>query len=94
MKRLITFLIILTVLFIAVLVAGPFYTLNEGEQAVVVRLGQIVAVQQDAGLHVKSPFLDDVIKYPKKIMSWDGEKQRIPTKEKAGRFLRTTSSSF
>jgi membrane protease subunit HflC len=81
MKRLITFLIILTVLFIAVLVAGPFYTLNEGEQAVVVRLGQIVAVQQDAGLHVKSPFLDDVIKYPKKIMSWDGEKQRIPTKE-------------
>ncbi|AEJ19341.1 protease modulator HflC [Gracilinema caldarium] len=81
MKRLITFLVIIAVILIAVLVAGPFYTLNEGEQAVVVRLGQIIAVQQDAGLHVKSPFLDDVIKYPKKIMSWDGEKQRIPTKE-------------
>lgn len=81
MKRLITVLVVLAVLLIAVLVAGPFYTLNEGEQAVVVRLGQIVDVKQDAGLHIKSPFLDDVIKYPKKIMSWDGEKQRIPTKE-------------
>lgn len=81
MKRLITVLVVLAVLLIAVLVAGPFYTLNEGEQAVVVRLGQIVDVKQDAGLHIKTPFLDDVIKYPKKIMSWDGEKQRIPTKE-------------
>jgi len=81
MKRIISILVILAVLLIAVLVAGPFYTLDEGEQAVVVRLGQIVAVQQEAGLHFKSPFLDDVIKYPKKILSWDGEKQRIPTKE-------------
>jgi membrane protease subunit HflC len=81
MKRVITLLVILAVLLIAVLVAGPFYILNEGEQAVVVQLGQIVAVKQDAGLHFKTPFLDDVIKYPKMIMSWDGEKQRIPTKE-------------
>lgn len=81
MKRLITILIVLAVIVIAVLVAGPFYTLTEGEQAVVVRLGQIIAVKQEAGLHVKTPFLDNVIKYPKRIMSWDGEKQRIPTKE-------------
>ncbi|WP_304221759.1 protease modulator HflC [Gracilinema caldarium] len=81
MKRLISILVVIAVLFIAILVAGPFYTLDEGEQAVVVRLGQIVEVKKDAGLHLKTPFLDDVIKYPKKIMSWDGEKQRIPTKE-------------
>ncbi len=81
MKRPITILVVIAVLFIAILVAGPFYTLDEGEQAVIVRLGQIVEVKKDAGLHLKTPFLDDVIKYPKKIMSWDGEKQRIPTKE-------------
>ncbi|MCA1951141.1 MAG: protease modulator HflC [Treponema sp.] len=81
MKRLISILVVIAVLLIAVLVAGPFYTLDEGEQAVIVRLGQIVEVKKDAGLHLKTPFLDDVIKYPKKIMSWDGEKQRIPTKE-------------
>lgn len=81
MKRFITLLVILGILILAVLVVGPFYTLDEGEQAVVVRLGQIIAVKQDAGLHLKTPFLDDVITYPKKIMSWDGEKQRIPTKE-------------
>lgn len=81
MKRFITLFVILGILILAVLVVGPFYTLDEGEQAVVVRLGQIIAVKQDAGLHLKTPFLDDVIKYPKKIMSWDGEKQRIPTKE-------------
>ncbi|MFQ3547705.1 MAG: protease modulator HflC [Termitinemataceae bacterium] len=81
MKRLITLLIIILVLGIGFLITGPFYTLTEGEQAVVIRLGQIVDVKQTAGLHFKSPFLDDVIKYPRRIMSWDGEKQRIPTKE-------------
>jgi len=91
MKRLVTILVILAVILIAVLVAGPFYILNEGEQAVVVRLGQIIQVKQDAGLYIKTPFLDDVVKYPKKITSWNGEKQRIPTKENQFIWVDTTA---
>ncbi len=91
MKRVLIALAIAAAVVIGVLAAGPFYTVDEGELAVVVRLGQIVAVQNQAGLHVKSPFLDDVVKYPKRIMSWDGERQRIPTKENQFIWVDTTA---
>ncbi len=91
MKRVLIGLAIAAAVVVGVLAAGPFYTVDEGELAVVVRLGQIVAVQNQAGLHVKSPFLDDVVKYPKRIMSWDGERQRIPTKENQFIWVDTTA---
>jgi membrane protease subunit HflC len=31
---------------------------------------------------VKVPFIDDVVRYPKRIMAWDGEQKSMPTKEK------------
>ena len=82
MKKLITFIVVLAIILIAVLVIGPFYVLDEGEQAVIVQLGRITEVITKAGLHVKVPFIDDVVRYPKKIMSWDGEQKGIPTREK------------
>lgn len=81
MKRVVGVLIALAVIIIAVLLAGPLFTIDEGEQAVVVRFGELVKVHTEAGLQFKSPFIDNVVKYPKRIMSWDGEKQRIPTRE-------------
>jgi membrane protease subunit HflC len=66
---------------ILVLIIGPFYIVNEGEQAVIVRFGQIIGTQMTAGLKLRSPFIDVVVKYPKKVMPWDGEPQRIQTKE-------------
>ena len=91
MKRALIVLAVIAAIVAGLLVTGPLYTLNEGELAVVVRLGQIVAVQNEAGLHVKSPFLDDVVKYPKRILSWDGERQRIPTKENQFIWVDTTA---
>jgi HflC protein len=70
---------------------GPLFVLNEGEQAVVVRFGKIVAVHTEAGLKWRSPFVDTVMKYPKKLMSWDGEPQRIPTKENQFIYVDTTA---
>jgi len=74
-----------------IVVFGPFFVLSEGEQAVVVRFGKIVAVHTEAGLKWRSPFVDTVIKYPKKLMSWDGEPQRIPTKENQFIYVDTTA---
>ena len=70
--------IVLAVVFVAL---GPFYVLNEGEQAVVVRLGKIVTTETSAGLKMRSPFLDNVVRYPTKILPWDGASERIQTKE-------------
>jgi len=82
MKKLLKILIILAVIIIAVFIMGPFFVINEGEQAVIVQMGKITETITNAGLHVKIPFIDDVVKYPKKIMSWNGEQKSIPTREK------------
>jgi len=81
MKKTLIILGIVVFVVAAVLVAGPFFVLDEGEQAVVVRFGKIVRTHTEAGIKVRTPFVDIVNKYPKKILAWDGEKQRIPTKE-------------
>lgn len=61
------------------LMLGPFYILEEGQQAVVTRFGKIVNNSEDAGLKFKVPILDQVHKYSKRVLSWDGEAQRLPT---------------
>jgi len=81
MKKLIIALVVVVAIAVAFVAVGPFYVLEEGEQAVAVRLGKIVSVQTEAGLKMKTPFLDSIVRFPKKVMPWDGEPQRIPTKE-------------
>ena len=82
MKKVLTTIVVIAVIVIGIMVAGPFYVIEEGEQAVIVQMGRIVGVRTEAGLHLKAPFIDDVVRYPKRIMAWDGEQKSIPTKEK------------
>jgi modulator of FtsH protease HflC len=91
MKKLLTVLISIVVILIIVFIAGPFYILNEGEQAVITRFGAVVNTQTEAGLKVKVPFVDNVVKYSKKVLSWDGDSQRIPTKENQFIWVDTTA---
>jgi modulator of FtsH protease HflC len=91
MKRLLVIGGIVLAAALLVLILGPFYTVNEGEQALVVRFGQIISTQRTAGLKLRSPFIDGVVKYPKKVMPWDGEPQRIQTKENQFIWVDTTA---
>ncbi|MDC7246422.1 MAG: protease modulator HflC [Sphaerochaetaceae bacterium] len=91
MKKLITTGVIILVLIIIFLLLGPFFILQEGELAVVTRFGRIVNTYEDAGLKIRVPVVDNVIKYPKMIMSWDGDAQRIPTKENQFIWVDTTA---
>ena len=81
MNKVIRNIVIILVVVIIIFAAGPFYVLNEGEQAVITRFGAITHTVTDAGLKFKMPFVDSVTKYPKKLLSWDGDAQRIPTAE-------------
>lgn len=76
---------------IILLMANPLYIINEGDQVVVTRFGEIVNSSSEAGLHLRMPFIDSVITYPKKVMSLDGDSQRIPTKENQFIIVDTTS---
>lgn len=81
MKKLITTLVVIVVLLVVLVALGPFYIIEEGQQAVVTRFGKIVATDTEPGLKLKVPVIDDVVRYSNKILSWDGEAQRIPTAE-------------
>jgi membrane protease subunit HflC len=67
---------------VIVLASKPLYVIDEGEQAVIVRMGALVDVVEDAGLHIKIPAIDTVVRYPKRIMAWEGEQKSMPTREK------------
>jgi membrane protease subunit HflC len=82
MKKIFTTVVVIFVIFIGVVVAGPFFVINEGEQAVIVQFGRITNVVTEAGLKLKIPFIDEVRRYPKKIMAWDGERRIVPTAER------------
>ena len=90
-KAQITILVVVVLAVIFIVAFGPLFVVQEGEQVVVVRFGKIVATHTDAGLKWRSPFIDTVIKYPKKLLSWDGEPQRIPTKENQFIYVDTTA---
>jgi len=91
MKKLITAAVVLAVLLIIIVLLGPFYIVQEGELAVITRFGKIVDTKLEAGLKFKMPLVDTVVRYPKKILSWDGDPQRIPTKENQFIWVDTTA---
>ncbi|NCN05147.1 MAG: protease modulator HflC [Spirochaetales bacterium] len=70
---------------------GPFYIVREGTQAVVVRFGEVIDVTTEPGLHFKIPVIDEVVMYSARVLSWDGEAQRIPTSEQQFIWVDTTA---
>jgi modulator of FtsH protease HflC len=91
MRKLVTTLVVIAVIGIIFVMLGPFYVVQEGEQAVVTRFGEIVDSTTTAGLKFKTPVIDTVVKYPKKILSWDGDARRIPTQENQFIWVDTTA---
>jgi membrane protease subunit HflC len=91
MRNTIIILIAVGVVLLVVALLGPYYIVTEGEQAVVVQFGKIVRVETDAGLKYKVPFVESVVKYSKKVQSWDGDAQRIPTSENQFIWVDTTA---
>lgn len=75
----------------AFFLTGPFFVVNEGEQAIVIRFGQIVKSCTQAGLYAKIPFSDTVTVYPARILSLEGDQERIPTQENQFIIVDTTS---
>lgn len=82
---------ILVVLGFIVYISGPIFIIHEGEQGVITRFGQVVGVETRAGLKFKVPFIDQLTRYSKKILSWDGDPRRVPTLEQQFIWVDTTA---
>jgi len=91
MKKILVGLAIAVVAIIAISILKPWFVLVEGEQAVVLKFGEIVRVVKDAGLKLKVPFIETVDRYSKKVQSWDGAATRLPTAENQFIWVDTTA---
>jgi membrane protease subunit HflC len=79
-------LITIVVIFVLLFLLGPYFIVEEGDQAIVIRFGKVIRTETEAGLKIKMPMVDRVHYYPKKIQSWDGNSHEFPTKE--NRYIR------
>jgi membrane protease subunit HflC len=84
-------LLALAVIAIVLLVASTF-TIDETELAVVTQFGNPVGEPaREPGLHFKMPFVQDVRRFEKRILEWEGDENRIPTKEERFIWVDTTA---
>jgi len=91
MRKLKIYSIIIIALIVVFVLMGPYFIIQEGELAVVKRFDKIVRTEITAGLKLKIPFIDKISKFPKKIQSWDGEAQIVPTQENQFIWVDTTA---
>lgn len=83
-------LILILLLFLGF--SGAFYTLEEGQQAVIVQFGRPVGEPvTEAGLHFKLPFVQGVRRFEKRLLIWDGDPNQIPTKGREFIWVDTTA---
>ncbi|HBR94518.1 MAG TPA: protease modulator HflC [Opitutae bacterium] len=71
------------ILLIAIVIGlrASIYILDEAEQAVIVQLGAPVGEPVTTpGLHFKTPFIQEVRRFDKRVLSWDGDPNQIPTR--------------
>ena len=72
---------VLPVLVAIVLLYASMYTLDEVEQAIVLQFGRPVGDPvMTPGLHFKLPFIQEVRRFDKRLLSWDGDPNQIPTR--------------
>ena len=85
-------LAIILLIVVASVVWSGFYILPEGYQAVITQFGKPVGQPiTEAGLQFKTPFLQEVAYFDKKILIWDGAPNQIPTNDKTYVFLDVTA---
>jgi modulator of FtsH protease HflC len=79
-----THIALLAVAFFAFLVlSGAFYTVPQTEQVIITQFGKPTGGPiTSAGLHMKTPFIQDVHRIEKRILEWDGPAAEMPTKDK------------
>ena len=78
-------IVVIGIIILLVIIIGlpqVFFIMDETEQAVVVQMGEPVKVITMPGLNVKKPFIQNVIKFEKRLLEYDSAPAEILTKDK------------
>ncbi len=74
--------VVFAVLLLIVLWSAAF-TISEGEQAIITQFGRPVGQPIDTpGLKLKVPLIQEVHRFEKRFLEWDGEATQVPTRDK------------
>jgi membrane protease subunit HflC len=86
------FISVVILILLGLLISGGFYTVSEWDQVVITQFGRPVGKPKtEAGLRFKIPFIQDIHRYEKRIMRWDGDPKEIPTRDKRFIYVDTTA---
>ncbi len=92
MKQIVQFFLIGLVLLCVTVVYDGFFILKEGQQAMITQFGKPIGESKtDAGFYFKTPFVQDVNYFDKRVQIWDGEPNQIPTNDKTYVYLDVTA---
>lgn len=72
----------LVVILLVLVATTSLFRVNQWEQAVVFKFGEIVRVESEPGLHFKIPVMNTVRKFEKRLLNLDRDAQRFLTNEK------------
>lgn len=73
----------LSILFVLLVGGNTFFIITEGRQAIITQFGKPIGDPiVKAGLHMKMPFIQDVRYVDRRILSWDGHPNQVPTRDK------------
>ena len=92
MNKIVKILLSTVVVALIITVMNGFYVLPEGQQAVITQFGRPIGQSiTEAGLHFKTPFIQDATFFEKRILIWDGDPNQIPTNDKTFVYLDVTA---
>ncbi|NQS88322.1 protease modulator HflC, partial [Patescibacteria group bacterium] len=75
-----------------IILSGTLYTVDEAQQVVITQFGDPIGEPiTKAGLYAKTPFIQKVNYFDKRILVWDGSPTQVPTRDKKYIWVDTTA---
>ncbi|MCU0975990.1 MAG: protease modulator HflC [Steroidobacteraceae bacterium] len=63
-----------------ILLVNSAYIIDQSEQGIIVQFGEPIGdVVDEPGLHWRVPFIQEVRRFDKRLLAWDGDVSQIPT---------------
>jgi len=75
-------IILVIAVLVAILLSSSLYTVKETQVALKLRLGEIVSIESEPGLKFKTPFVNNIVRFDKRIQTLDSAAESFLTVEK------------
>ncbi len=75
-------LLLIVAVLAAILIRMSVFTVDQREHAVKFQFGEIVKADYAPGLHFKVPFMNDIRRYPNRILNYEHQEEKFLTGEK------------